>query len=107
MKRGALCNDVVLHSMPVRVGGFETGDKKLWKIVDDAVEVIDRGGVHAGDCWRLAGDPRRDCCEIGHVNEAAPGHVDGKVIRNEEVRAEDGLGDVCHVEFLGERAPSA
>ena len=38
--------------------------------------------MNARDRWRLTGNLRWDSCKVGHVDEAAPGHVNGKVIVN-------------------------
>ena len=38
----------MLNPMLVCVRGLEAGDEKLWEVVDDAIEGVDRGCVNAG-----------------------------------------------------------
>ena len=50
----------------------------------------------------LASNPCWDCCKVGHVAEAVPGHVDCHVVGDEEIFRLDEFSDVSYVALLGE-----
>ena len=43
-----------------------------------------------------------DRCEVGHVNEASSGHVDGEVVGDEEIISKNGRSDIGYVKHLHE-----
>ena len=58
------------------------------------------GGVDSGDAGRHH-------IEVVQTDKTLVRHVDGQPVGGEELSAEDGVRDVCHVKLLSEGMPLA
>ena len=55
------------------------------------MEATNGGGTGDAGCHNI---------EIVEADEALLGHVDGKMVRGEQVSVEDGFCDICHMKHL-------